>query len=43
MEKWFEELFIDEVKPALDRHSGTGGGNSDCDGDCLTNAEGVEF
>ena len=25
---WFEKLFINEAKPALDRHAGGGGGNS---------------
>ena len=25
---WFEELFINEAKPALNRHSGSGGGEA---------------
>lgn len=40
-ENWFEELFIDEAKHALDRHNGTCPGDHDTK--TYINAEEVEY
>lgn len=41
---WFTDLFIDEAKPALDRHSGLGGGSdSDTNMYILVDESGTEY
>ena len=39
---WFQELFIDEAKPALQRHSGTGSADSEGDVYILVDEDGSE-
>ena len=40
---WFQEMFIDEAKPALNRHSGSGGPNSDDEAYILVDENGNEI
>lgn len=40
---WFTEMFINEAKPALDRHSGSGWGEDDTQAYILVDEDGNEY